>query len=490
MKNLLIASCLTVALISCKEETWENLIAKNNSVSITYNKIKPLDSLRLLKPINGKYDYLFEEKTNIIPKITIDKPQLIMLDRTTLFVAPNDSYIVNEINPYENINEYTGENSAGQEFLNSLKTYNNDGLAVQSIKNSTIKQAYKKVDSIFKIDYNRLDSLFSKKLVTTAFQKTVKQKLDFDNAFTKSRVIFRSFIRTVRDTTNIKNELNQNDIALFNKLYKEYPVNSSINQSNLRWYDYTRSYICTSNIIKTKQSFKYNRDDQFSSHENFLSVAKQLLNKEGLEYFTARYLFDNFLNSHYSKSLVSEYEKFKKEYPNSVYLPYLVKNIAVINEYPKRVKQPISSKIEFVENCNPINTLEKLINLTKGRNTYLVFWKDDFSVSKIDFNALLKSRPFFKKHNINIVYLSLNDLTNNENAKDIIHYYNLEGKHISANSELLNDINSKTKSKVPYPGYMIINRDGKIVDSEAVWPRRENYFEKELIEKLMLKITN
>jgi len=56
---------------------------------------------------------------------------------------------------------------------------------------------------------------------------------------------------------------------------------------------------------------------------------------------------------------------------------------------------------------------------------------------------LLKSRPFFKKYNIDIVYLSLNELTNNENAKDIIHYYNLDEKHVSAYSELLNDIKTK-----------------------------------------------
>jgi len=41
------------------------------------------------------------------------------------------------------------------------------------------------------------------------------------------------------------------------------------------------------------------------------------------------------------------------------------------------------------------------------------------------------------------VYLSLNELTNNENAKDIIHYYNLDEKHVSAYSELLNDIKTK-----------------------------------------------
>ena len=354
------------------------------------------------------------------------------------------------------------------------------------MKETTIEQGYKRIDSVFQIDYNRLDSLYSNKLVSTTFQETVKQKLNFDKAYTKARALFRGFIRTVKDTTNSQNEFNQNDVVLFNKLYEEYPVNSSLSQSNLNWYEYTKSYICTSNIIKTKQGFKYNRDDQFSSHENFLSVAKQLLSKETLEYFTARYLFDNFLNSHYSKSLVSEYEKFKKEYPNSVYLPYLIKNTEVINEYPKRVKQQISSKIEFVENSNSINTLEKLTNLTKERNTYLVFWKDDYSVSKIDFNALLQSRPFFKKHNIDIVYLSLNDLTNNENAKDIIHYYNLEGKHISINKELLNDIKFKTK-KGGCPHYMIINKQGEIINDDAVWPRRSNYFEKELIKTLKLK---
>ncbi len=116
MKNLLIASCLIMVLISCKKKTEDKLTSKKSTVSITYNKIKSIDSLRLLQPINGKYYYLFEGKANTIPtiKITIDEPQLIMLDNTTLFVAPNESYTINEINPYENSNEYKDENSAGQ----------------------------------------------------------------------------------------------------------------------------------------------------------------------------------------------------------------------------------------------------------------------------------------------------------------------------------------------------------------------------------------
>lgn len=183
--------------------------------------------------------------------------------------------------------------------------------------------------------------------------------------------------------------------------------------------------------------------------------------------------------------MVSEYEKFKKEYPNSLYLSYLIKNTETINEYPNRINQPISSKIEFVKNSGAINTLEKLTNLTKGKNTYLVFWKDDFSESKRGFNALLKSRPFFKKYNIGIVYLSLNDLSNNENAKDIIHYYNLEGIHISASSELLNDIKLKTRM-IRHPYYMIINKDGEIVQDDANGPRRSENFEKELVKKLEL----
>ena len=487
MKNLLIASCLIMVLISCKKKTEDKLTSKKSTVSITYNKIKSIDSLRLLQPINGKYYYLFEGKANTIPtiKITIDEPQLIMLDNTTLFVAPNESYTINEINPYENSNEYKGENSAGQEFLNSMKTNYKISLAEQSIKKNTIEQGFKKIDSVFQIDYKRLDSLYSKKMVNTAFQETVKQKIDFDNAFTKSRALFRHFMRTVKDATNFQNEFNQNDIALFNKLHKEYPVNSTVNQNQRYWYDYTKYNICISNMINTKKSFEYSPDNQYKSHTNFLNTSKQLLNKESLEYFTACYLFENFLNYHYSKSLVSEYEQFKKEYPNSQYLPYLIKNIEVINEYPNRIKQPISSKIKFVENSGSINTLKKTIDLTKGKNAYLVFWSDDFSESKRDFNILFKYRPFFKKHNIDIVYLSLNELTNNENAKDIIHYYNLEGKHVSVSNELLDDIKLKTKMR-GYPHYMIINKDGEIVEKEAVFPRRSNHFEKELIKKLAL----
>jgi len=488
MKNLLISVCLFTALISCKKEIENKTTIQKSSVSITYNTIKPLDSFRLLKAIDSKFDYLFKDKiaTTSEFKININKPQLIYLDWTLLFVEPDENYVINQIKQNGNTNEYSGPNSDGQDLLNSLKTRYIHNLAEQSIKNNTIEQGYKKIDSVFKIDYNRLDSLYSNKLVSTHFQQTVKQKIDFDNAFTKSRAIFRSFMRTVKDTANFQNKFNQNDITLFNKLYKEYPVNSSINQNHFYWYDYTKYYICTSNIINTKQHFKYNPSDQFSNHANFLNVARQLLDKKTLEYFTACYLFENFINHHYSKDLVSEYEKFKKVYPNSLYLLYLIKNTEIINEYPSRINQPISSKIEFVENSKSINTLEKLINLTKGKNTYLVFWKDDHSASKVDFNALYKAKPFFQKHNIDIIYLSVNDLTNNENAKDIISYYNLEGIHISTNIELLNDIKSQTRWPARHPHYMIINKEGDIVEDTANHPSRSNYFEKELIKKLKL----
>lgn len=487
MKKSLITTCLLTALISCKKETKNKATIQKNSVSITFNSTKPIDSIRLLKPVNGKFDYLFEDKINYTStfKINIDTPQLIMFDRSTIYVAPNENYTINEINPYENINEYSGVNCAGQKFLNSLKTYNNDYLAIQLIKNSTIEQGYKKIDSVFQIDYNRLDSLYSKKLVSKDFQETVKHKMDFDKSFTKARAIFRGFMRTVKDTVKFQNEFDQNDIKLFNNLYKEHSVNNSSNYNHLNWYNYAKTFICTSHIINTKQHFKYNLTGEVSNHSTFLNVAKNLLNKESLEYFTASYLFENFLNYHYSKNLVYEYEKFKNEYPNSNYLPYLIKNIETINEYPKRINQPISSKIEFLKNSKTINTFKKLTNLIKGKNTYLVFWQDTFPESKRDFNALFKSKPFFKKHNIDIVYLSLNELTNNENARDIIHYYNLEGKHISMNKDLHTDITSKIKG-IHYPHYIIINKLGEIVDNDAVWPRRSNYFEKELIKKLKL----
>ena len=206
MKNLLIASCLFMALISCTKETENKTTTQNTPVSITYNKIKPLDSFRLLKDVNGKYHFLFENKvsTTSTIKININKPQLINLNWTSLFVEPNENYTINEINPYENINEYSGKNSAGQEFLNTLKTKYKHSLAAQSIKNNTIEQAYKKVNTTFQIDYNKLDSLYSNKLVSTVFQQTVKQKLDFDLALTQARIIHRNFIRAVRDTINTK----------------------------------------------------------------------------------------------------------------------------------------------------------------------------------------------------------------------------------------------------------------------------------------------
>lgn len=141
MKNLLVSACLLMALISCKKVTENKLTSQNNSASITYNTTKPLDSFRLLKSIDNKQHHLFENKINPTPtfEIKIDTPQLISINGTSLFVVPNENYVINEINPYENINEYSGANSAGQEFLNSMKTSYKISLAEESIKKNTIE---------------------------------------------------------------------------------------------------------------------------------------------------------------------------------------------------------------------------------------------------------------------------------------------------------------------------------------------------------------
>ena len=64
----------------------------------------------------------------------------------------------------------------------------------------------------------------------------------------------------------------------------------------------------------------------------------------------------------------------------------------------------------------------------------------------------------------------------------MIKFYNLEGYHILANEELLADIFEKfdNNGSFAYPRYLLIDENGKVVNSHASYPSKVGQLEKEI----------
>ncbi len=67
---------------------------------------------------------------------------------------------------------------------------------------------------------------------------------------------------------------------------------------------------------------------------------------------------------------------------------------------------------------------------------------------------------------------------------NVIKAYNLEGQHILANEKLLADIINKfgNNGSFAYPRYLLIDENGKVVNSQASYPSKTRKLEKEIME--------
>jgi hypothetical protein len=99
-------------------------------------------------------------------------------------------------------------------------------------------------------------------------------------------------------------------------------------------------------------------------------------------------------------------------------------------------------------------------------------------MQKDKYSELLKSK------NIIPLYICEGRVSKEKVWKEMIKAYNLEGQHILANEKLLADIINKfgNNGSFAYPRYLLIDENGKVVNSQASYPSKTRKLEKEIME--------
>lgn len=188
------------------------------------------------------------------------------------------------------------------------------------------------------------------------------------------------------------------------------------------------------------------------------------------EYLTAQWIYAIAMEKGFQPFAVDWLRDFNKAYPRSIYTPYLTPGINTIKDYLAKIKKDFSATQEFIKDS--VNSFEELAARFKGKTVYMDLWATWCGPCKAEFAYNKGLKEFLQKNGTQVLYISIDKDAADQQWKDMIRYYDLQGYHIRASAKLVQDIRrifGNSRGSLTIPRYAII-KDGKLVENDAKRP--------------------
>lgn len=481
MKLKILSVLLAISLIGCNTRKNEIVIDGNiigesiNTIEYTYpvnnifnglmsDSIKPDTSgkFRLVIPFENPGFIILRPVYNTTPPyktqgIIVAEPGKIY-DITFEATKDRDSLYFKGYNE-EALNLYN--KLPNPIFLNELegtRPFMRDSVA-SSIGNKIISQKEKEI-AIFK-------ELQDKGKISENFFKLVETDRNCYYSVITAMIVENKYSVSSRNA-NVKFTKEQRELYMYTdemkELWQESFRKSDLLQEDLAkspwWYSYsqrlTNFKLYTNNDISPLNWGELSKKNLAKTFE-IDNGAKKYLPAGVIESYFANYIYRNcFLFQEFQDyELITLYDQFVSEYPNSVYTRYLTPWIDKYRDYQKKVSETgISEKIKFIDNYKDICTLKDCLSHFKDKKVYVDMWASWCGPCRLEFAKAEKLREVLSSNNIEILYISIDEDKDEKNWKDLIKYSNLEGYHIRANSTLCKDLlkiqNSENGLYVPW----------------------------------------
>ncbi|MCI5084244.1 MAG: TlpA family protein disulfide reductase [Saprospiraceae bacterium] len=135
-------------------------------------------------------------------------------------------------------------------------------------------------------------------------------------------------------------------------------------------------------------------------------------------------------------------------------------------------------KVVVLENYENINTYKSLVNRFKGKVILLDLWGTWCGPCKREFQFKDGLKKYIKDKDIVLVYVNIDRPNGEARWEKMINSANLTGYHVYANQDLISDLRKRFYKRVNpdgrkvmgLPTYVIIDRNGKVVNKNAPRP--------------------
>ncbi|MEM6718472.1 MAG: redoxin family protein [Bacteroidota bacterium] len=456
---LIVASCakkIEPATVTVSETDTEFIIVRT-----------PVDDITLW---NNKADTIYPNEANkFVFQKKIEQPEFIriIINETYLkaILLPGKSVTVI---PAEKKYTFKGENSAGQQFLNDAKRpYFTVNEARKYEKDTTATLISSTINSLKQPELDTLQSFIDTRKIDTDFAEILKKEINYFYA--------QRTVQAINSKRYKKTTISEDLLALIDETAKTYPLNTTYKSDS--WQMYAEALLqenamftemIKGNISKDSMQ-KYYLEDKL--HPYYYQLITSYKDAEIAEKAAATFIIQKAKQEKFEKSLISVYEQFQQDFPNSVYTKYLTEDIEKIKRYHEKIAGAMPANVHFYEN-EEIASLTEMLPDLKGEKYYVDVWATWCGPCKAEFKYNEPLNAFLKEKGYKKLYISLDKSEQRKKWKQDIKYFDLNGLHLLASQAFFADFeknHSMHEGYVSIPQYLIID-DGAIVTNNAPRP--------------------
>ncbi|WP_029903647.1 redoxin family protein [Prevotella sp. 10(H)] len=453
---------------------------KSPDAAIISGKIegKSIDSIEYSLPVNGVSFTGFTGKTavdslgNFTISLIMEKPAIISLmgfgSGKKIIIEPAQKYDLHiKADDNNSSLSITGLNEEGNKLFSELpnppflemelRKYGRNA----SLDSMKTDMAAKKAEAI-----GFFKKLLDEKKVSAKFYDMVGAELDCYYAALETLAHYSKM--------DFSGNLKEQSAAL-DSIYSQYPPDSERLMASSYWYQYADRYIT---VYKEIAAGEYNQEKLREIYEAgkiytyFVENSKKNFTGLRLEYFIAAYLYFQSIQKNYEAELITLYNQFKTDYPDSKYIVFLEPLINEIADYQKKISADFSENMKFVPDYQNINTLKELISLFKGKKLYIDIWATWCGPCKTEFKYNKELKEILKEKGMESIYISIDEDRNDKQWKDMIKFYSLEGNHVRVNKALDADLRKvfDRDGMIAIPWYIMVDENGTIIEKHAKAP--------------------
>ena len=182
-------------------------------------------------------------------------------------------------------------------------------------------------------------------------------------------------------------------------------------------------------------------------------------------------------------------EPFRLQFPHSLWLGLLDSLSASLSD---SVSVNVDTKkIVYLDSSSYNGKLSDVIKYFYGRPVFIDIWASWCIPCRQEFLHKATIDSFLLANEISKLYISVDNPVSRNVWIAVIQKYNLEGCHILANRQLVDDLQDKiypNESDMPIPRYILVDKKGQIINNDANRPSSKEALLKQL--KQLLDLNN
>lgn len=459
---------------NCVAKTTVSGIIKDKNHNLNYYKpFKKFRNLDILSKIETSESGSFRIELDIKNPYFV---QFVANDvSVNLLIEPNDS-IFFECTPTQARKgnsdwlKITGNNSIGNAYFNvhynfyPISKFNRVRELVDNYSNKSITDFISDFNNIQQKETFWVDSLLNLRQISSTFHKYVSKDIQ---GIIASEAIGQTEQFDIEEKKLQKQSTKAS--AIQDSIFKKYPPTDSILRFGLYGSFYLSDY-----YESLSKSVKIDQGKVICFDTPFIALASDVEQ----EYLWGRTIKSVATFAPTSFDLCKASNDYIKKFPENPFIEYLKEK----DFCTPKITNP--DEIKFI--IPKENDVFSLLGRFPEQVIFIDMWATWCAPCKMEFRYYDQNLyDFFKEHNIECVFMSIDKLEILTKWQQEVKFFNLKGQNIILNEELVNSASDIffDDGIISLPRYILINEKGKILTTNAPRPSNPNF--KELIINLL-----